>query len=143
MTVGRILAEKGREVFTIQPHRTLKETVQLLAARGIGAVVVADAAMTVLGILSERDVVRVLAEHGASALDNPVSAYMTPKVTTVSRDASIDELMETMTQGRFRHLPVVEDGRLVGIVSIGDVVKRHISAIDGERQALKEYIATA
>ena len=143
MTVARILAEKGREVFTTQPHRTLKEVIDLLAAKGVGAVVVADASMSVLGILSERDVVRVIAQHGAAALDDPVSSHMTPKVTTVTRDDTIDHLMETMTEGRFRHLPVVEDGRLIGIVSIGDVVKRHVSAIDSERQALREYIATA
>ncbi len=143
MTVGRILAEKGREVFTTQPHRTLKEVVELLAAKGVGAVVVSDASMSVLGILSERDVVRVIARDGAAALNAPVSNHMTPKVTTVTRDDTIDHVMETMTAGRFRHLPVVEDGRLIGIVSIGDVVKRHVSAIDSERQALREYISTA
>jgi CBS domain-containing protein len=143
MTIARILAEKGREVFTTQPHRTLGEVVSLLAEKGVGAVVVADASMSVLGILSERDVVRVIAEHGASALNDPVSRYMTPKVVTVTRDESIDHVMETMTEGRFRHVPVVEDGRLIGIISIGDVVKRHVTMLDSERQALREYIATA
>lgn len=143
MTVARILGEKGREVFTTQPHRTLKEVVELLAAKGVGAVVVADASMSVLGILSERDVVRVLAQHGAAALDDPVTRHMTPKVVTITRDTTIDQVMETMTQGRFRHAPVVEDGRLIGIVSIGDVVKRHVSALDSERQALREYITAA
>jgi len=143
MTVARILAEKGREVFTTQPHCTLKEVIDLLAEKGVGAVVVADASMTVLGILSERDVVRVVAQSGASALNDPVSRHMTAKVTTVPRDSTIDHVMQTMTEGRFRHLPVVEDGRLIGIVSIGDVVKRHVMALDSERQALREYIATA
>jgi len=143
MTVARILAEKGRDVVTTQPHCTLKEAVDLLAAKGVGAVVVSDAAMSVLGILSERDVVRVIAQNGAAALDHQVSRYMTPKVVTVTRADTVDHLMQTMTQGRFRHLPVVEDGRLIGIVSIGDVVKRHVDALDIERQALKEYIATA
>ena len=143
MTVARILAEKGRDVFTTQPHRTLREVIGMLAEKGVGAVVVADDSLAVLGILSERDVVRVVAQNGASALDEQVSRFMTPRVTTVTRDATIDQVMQTMTDGRFRHLPVVEDGRLIGIVSIGDVVKRHISAIDGERQALREYIATA
>ncbi len=143
MTVARILSEKGREVFTTQPHRTLKEVVDLLASKGVGAVVVADAAMSVLGILSERDVVRVMAQHGAAALDDPVSRHMTPKVITVTRDDTVDHVMQTMTEGRFRHLPVVEDGRLVGIISIGDVVKRHVNMIDSERQAMREYIATA
>ena len=143
MTVHRILAEKGRDVFTTQPHRTLREVIGMLAERGVGAIVVADDSMAVLGIISERDVVRVIARNGASALDDEVSRHMTPKVTTVTREATVDEVMQTMTEGRFRHLPVVEDGRLIGLVSIGDVVKRHISAIDGERQALREYIATA
>jgi CBS domain-containing protein len=143
MTVARILAEKGRDVFTTQPHRTLKEVIDLLAEKGVGAVVVADASMSVLGILSERDVVRVIAQHGAAALGDQVSRHMTPKVVTVTRDSTIDQVMETMTQGRFRHMPVVEDGRLIGIVSIGDVVKRHVSALDSERQALREYITAA
>ncbi len=143
MTVARILSEKGREVFTTQPHRTLREVIEMLADKGVGAAVVTDAAMNVLGILSERDVVRVIGRHGAAALDDQVSRHMTPKVITVTRDTTIDRMMETMTEGRFRHLPVVEDGRLIGIVSIGDVVKRHVSAIDSERRALREYIATA
>jgi CBS domain-containing protein len=143
MTVARILSEKGREVFTTQPHRTLKEVIDLLASKGVGAVVVSDASMSVLGILSERDVVRVIAQHGAAALDDQVSRHMTPKVITVTRGDTIDHVMQTMTEGRFRHLPVVEDGRLIGIVSIGDVVKRHVNMIDSERQALREYIATA
>jgi CBS domain-containing protein len=88
-------------------------------------------------------VVRVLAKHGAAALDDPVSRYMTSKVITVTRDDTIDHLMQTMTTGRFRHLPVVEDGRLIGLISIGDVVKRHVNALDSERQALREYITTA
>ena len=141
--VAHILADKGREVLTIQPHHTMKQVIELLADRGVGAVVVSDAQMSVLGILSERDVVRVLARSGAAVLTEPVSHYMTPKVTTVAEDDTIDHVMETMTTGRFRHLPVVENGRLVGIVSIGDVVKSHVSELDTERQALREYIATA
>jgi CBS domain-containing protein len=143
MTVARILADKGRDVFTTQPHRTMKEVVELLASKGVGAVVVSDASLSVLGILSERDVVRVIARQGASALEDQVSRHMTPKVVTVTRDDTIEHVMQTMTAGRFRHLPVVEEGRLIGIISIGDVVKRHVGAIDSERQALREYIATA
>ena len=142
-TVARILDEKGRDVFTTQPHRTLKEVIELLGDKGVGAVVVSDASLSVLGIVSERDVVRVIAKHGASALDDPVSRYMTSKVITVTRDDTIDHLMQTMTTGRFRHLPVVQDGRLIGLISIGDVVKRHVNALDSERQALREYITTA
>ena len=114
-----------------------------MASKGVGAAVVADAQLNVLGILSERDVVRVLAHHGAEALGEPVSHFMTAKVTTVTLEDTIDHAMQIMTAGRFRHLPVVEDGRLIGIVSIGDVVKHHVTALDSERRALREYIATA
>jgi len=142
MTVARILAEKGRDVLTTQPHRTLKEVAAQLASRGVGAVVVSDAAQAVLGIVSERDVVRAIGSGPASVLEEPVSRHMTAKVTTVDESASIDQVMGLMTEGRFRHLPVVEGGRLVGIVSIGDVVKRHVNALDSERRALRDYIAT-
>jgi CBS domain-containing protein len=143
MTVARILDEKGRDVFTTQPYRTLKEVIELLAEKGVGAVVVSDASRSVLGILSERDITRAIAKHGAFALEDSVSRHMTPKVVTVTGEDTIDYVMETMTTGRFRHLPVVENGHLVGIISIGDVVKRHVNALDSERQALREYIATA
>ena len=142
-TVARILDDKGRDVFTTRPHYTLKDVIELLAAKGVGAAVVSDAAQSVLGILSERDVVRVIARHGAAALNDPVSRYMTPKVVTVTRDDTIEHVMQTMTEGRFRHVPVVDGARLIGIVSIGDVVKRHVNTLDSERQALREYIATA
>jgi len=112
-------------------------------ARGVGAVVVSDASHAVLGIHSERDIVRAIGAGSSSVLEEPVSRYMTAKVTTVNENASIDRVMELMTAGRFRHLPVVEDGRLVGIVSIGDVVKRHVNAIESEQRALRDYIATA
>ena len=143
MTVARILADKGRDVLTTQPHRTVKEVAAQLASRGVGAVVVSDAAHAVLGIVSERDIVRAIGAGSSSVLEEPVSRYMTAKVTTVNENASIDRVMELMTAGRFRHLPVVEDGRLVGIVSIGDVVKRHVNAIESEQRALRDYIATA
>jgi CBS domain-containing protein len=121
----------------------MKEAIDLLGAKGVGAVVVTDAQRSVLGILSERDIVRVISQHGSEALSEPVSRFMTPRVTTVTPTDTIDHLMQTMTEGRFRHLPVVEHGKLTGLVSIGDVVKRHVTALDIERQALKEYIATA
>jgi CBS domain-containing protein len=143
MNVARILADKGRDVLTTQPHRTVKEVAAQLASRGVGAVVVSDATHAVLGIVSERDIVRAIGAGATSVLEEPVSRYMTAKVTTVDESASIDRVMELMTEGRFRHLPVVENGRLVGIVSIGDVVKRHVNAIDSERRALRDYIATA
>ena len=143
MTVANILRDKGRDVVTTQAHRTLAETIALLADRKVGAVVVADAERRVLGILSERDVVRALATGGAGALSEPVSRHMTAHVETVDEGATIDSVMTTMTTRRFRHLPVVDHNRLSGIISIGDVVKRHVDALDGERRALQEYIATA
>jgi len=143
MTVARILKEKGRDVLTTQPHRTLQEVAAVLGVRGFGAVVVADAAGHVLGILSERDIVRAVGELGAESLSDPVSKHMTARVSTVSEETTINDVMQTMTNGRFRHMPVVEDGRLVGIVSIGDIVKRHVNELHSEREALREYIATA
>ncbi|MDJ1159389.1 CBS domain-containing protein [Chelatococcus sp. SYSU_G07232] len=143
MTVAHILATKGRDVVTIQPHRTLAEAARLLAERRIGAVVVAGADRTVLGILSERDIVRMLAAHGASVLDDPVSRHMTSKVMMCSPSSDINEVMGMMTEGRFRHLPVIEDGKLAGIVSIGDVVKHRLAEIEAEHRAMREYITMA
>jgi CBS domain-containing protein len=143
MSVAQILAAKGSEVVTTQPHRTLMEAVELLASKGIGAVVVADAAKNVLGILSERDIMRAIGATGASALTEAVSRHMTAKVFTVTEDTAIDSVMETMTNGRFRHVPVVANGKLVGLVSIGDVVKHHVNEIETEHRALRDYIATA
>ncbi len=143
MSVGRILAEKGHEVQTIQPHRTLAEAAHVLAERRIGAAVVTGADGAVLGILSERDIVRALAETGPDALNEPVSRRMTAKVTTCNEAMGIEAAMEMMTTGKFRHLPVVHDGRLSGIISIGDVVKRHIEKIEAETKAMRDYIAMA
>ena len=143
MSVARILAEKGGSVVTVPPHRTVDEAIHLLAEKRIGALIVGDTAGRVIGILSERDVMRALACDGAGALDQPISRYMTTKVVTCTRRASVEDVMETMTEGRFRHLPVVEDGRLVGVVSIGDVVKRRIAAVEAEHQAMRDYITMA
>jgi CBS domain-containing protein len=143
MTVARILAEKGSSVVTVPPHRTIDEAIHMLAEKQIGALVVGDAGGRVIGILSERDVMRALASEGASALDRPISHYMTAKVVTCTRRASIEDVMETMTEGRFRHLPVVEDGHLVGVVSIGDVVKRRIATVEAEHRAMRDYITMA
>jgi CBS domain-containing protein len=143
MTVARILSQKGRTVVTVQPHRTLAEAVSMLAEKGIGALVVSDAGQSVLGIVSERDIIRAIDRHGAAALDSPVSRIMTARVVTCTRESAIEEVMELMTEGRFRHVPVVEDDRLVGLVSIGDVVKHRIASVEAEQQALREYIATA
>jgi CBS domain-containing protein len=143
MTVAKILAEKGREVQTIQPHRTLAEAARILAEKRIGAAVVTGADGAVLGILSERDIVRALSEAGPAALEEPVSRRMTARVTSCGETMTIDTAMEIMTVGKFRHLPVVENGRLTGIVSIGDVVKRHIEKIEAETKAMRDYIAMA
>jgi CBS domain-containing protein len=143
MNVSQILRYKGREVVTAAPHYPLRDVAELLDTRKVGAVVVADASGAVLGILSERDIVRAVAAAGATALAEPISKHMTAHPTTVGEDADIDELMHTMTHGRFRHLPVVEGGRLVGIVSIGDVVKHHVDALHRERDQLRDYIASA
>jgi CBS domain-containing protein len=143
MTVARIIATKGRDVVTTQPHRTLKEVADVLAARGIGAVVVTDVRGTVHGILSERDIVRAIGRGGAAALDDAISVHMTSRVITTTEDESVHATMEKMTNGRFRHVPVVKDGKLAGIVSIGDVVKYRLAAIEHEHLALREYIATA
>ena len=143
MTVARILAAKGGDVVTIQPHRTIAEASRLLADRRIGAVVVAGADGEPRGIISERDIVRAVADHGAAALDAPVTRHMTSRLITSSRHETVGHVMRLMTEGRFRHVPVVEGGRLVGIISIGDVVKTHIEEIETEHRALREYIATA
>ena len=143
MNVAYILSEKGREVLIAAPHNTLQEAAEMLGRRRVGALVVSDASGAVLGILSERDVVRALGHHGPDVLGQPVSQHMTAHPTTVGEEADLDEVMQTMTDGRFRHLPVVQNGRLAGIVSIGDVVKRHLDELHHERDSLREYIATA
>jgi CBS domain-containing protein len=143
MTVRAILSRKGRDVTTIAPTATLSEAVSLLAERRIGAVVVTGPDNRVAGILSERDIVRALSERGPHALDDNVAGLMTRKVMTCADAETIAEIMERMTAGKFRHLPVVEQGRLAGIISIGDVVKFRLEEIEGESNALREYIATA
>ncbi|MFC7396554.1 CBS domain-containing protein [Chelatococcus sp. GCM10030263] len=143
MTVDHILAVKGRDVITIPPHRTLDEAVKLLAEKHIGALVVAGADRRVLGIITERDIVRVLARRGAAAFGESVSAHMTGNVRTCHGGFLVNDVMEIMTLGKFRHVPVVEDEVLVGIISIGDVVKHRLAEVEREHQVLREYIATA
>ena len=143
MNVAHVLGNKGHQVVSVQPHRTLAETTRMLAEKRIGAVVVMGAAEELLGILSERDIVRALGTDGAAALDRPVSKIMTAKVVTCRSQTSVDELMEIMTAGRFRHVPVVEDGRVIGIVSIGDVVKHRVAEIEAESKMMRDYIAMA
>ena len=143
MTVRTILSRKGSDVFTIAPTASLSEAIKLLGERRIGAAVVTGADNRVAGILSERDIVRVIGERGAAALDDNVGAVMTRKVITCTEVDTIAFIMERMTAGKFRHLPVVDQGRLVGVISIGDVVKFRVEEIERETNALREYIATA
>ena len=143
MNVAQILSVKGRDVVTAQPDRTLAEALHTLAGKGIGAIVITGADGGVLGILSERDIVRAFAKDGAAAFEHPVSRHMTAKVVTTHDEATIDDVMAKMTSGRFRHIPVVQHGALAGLISIGDVVKHRLAEIETEHRALREYIATA
>jgi CBS domain-containing protein len=143
MTVKAILSRKGKDVLTIEPTATLAAAVKLLTDRRIGAVVITGADRQVIGILSERDIVRAFAASGPAALDQEVGQVMTRKVMTCDEAETVASLMERMTQGKFRHLPVVERGRLAGIVSIGDVVKYRLEEVEKESTAMREYILTA
>jgi CBS domain-containing protein len=141
MQVKHILRNKGRDVVTMDGDAMLSEAARLLSRRRIGALVVMDGNGVVAGILSERDIVRAVAESSVAALGQSISRHMTRAVSICSESDTVDDLMETMTHGRFRHMPVVEDGRLCGIVSIGDVVKTCIEETTREAQSLREYIA--
>ena len=141
MQVETILQSKGRTVHTVSTTSTIAEAVDMLNSKKIGAVVVTDG-RRVAGILSERDVVRHLGKDWAGLASRPVSDVMTSNVISVGRSASVDDLMESMTAHRIRHMPIVEAGELIGIVSIGDVVKRKIEETEQEANALKEYIAS-
>lgn len=143
MKVSDILAGKGREVVVIEPTANLQTAAKLLASRKIGAVVILGAGGRIAGILSERDIVRALAERGASALESPVGQTMTREVMTCSEDDTCAEIMERMTTRKFRHLPVVTDSKMVGLVSIGDVVKQRVEEIERETEAMRDYIQTA
>jgi CBS domain-containing protein len=141
MQVENILQSKGRAVITVTAGSTIAEAVELLNAQKIGAVVVVDG-KKVVGILSERDVVRHLGKDWGALASRPVSDVMTKAVVSVSRFATVADVMERMTEKRIRHMPIVDNGELVGIVSIGDVVKRKIEETEQEATALKEYIAS-
>lgn len=143
MHVAKILEVKGVEVVTLTPDSTLTDATQLLAKRRIGTVVITAGDDRILGILSERDIVRAVAAHGTGALESKVSSYMTREVKTTSREEPLHSIAERMTAGRFRHMPVVDQGRLVGIVSIGDVVKLRLEQMEAEASAMREYIASA
>ncbi len=140
MHVSGVLEGKGSDVATIGPEQTLASAATELSKRKIGALVVVGADGSVVGILSERDIVAAIGTQGASALDRPLSEVMTVDVITCSRTATMEQLMNAMTEQRIRHLPVVESGALIGIVSIGDVVKRRVSEMQDEAKALGDYI---
>jgi len=140
MNVAAILGQKGRAVTTTSPATTLLEVAKKLAAKRIGAIVIVGARGTVAGIISERDIMRCLSLHGPDCLSRPVSESMTREVISCQEDDTLDDLMAMMTERRFRHLPVITDGALVGIVSIGDVVKHHVAEVTMEATAMREYI---
>lgn len=143
MTVATILSRKGKNVVSIEPGATLASAAKLLAERRIGAVIVLGAGGRIAGILSERDIVKAVAAHGAAALDHTVGQEMTREVITCVASDPLDSIMERMTIGKFRHVPVVESMRLIGIVSIGDVVKERVAAMESETTAMRDYIQTA
>jgi CBS domain-containing protein len=142
MTVRSILDSKGHQVLSVEPDAKLATAVKILGEKKIGAVLVISQGR-MEGILSERDIVRVLAERGAPVLDEPVSNVMTRKVVSCRQSDTVAGLMEMMTLGKFRHLPVVEDGNVVGLISIGDIVKRRVQEYETEQEALQNYIKTA
>jgi CBS domain-containing protein len=143
MTVKRILSEKGSNVVTISPTTSLADATKLLAERRIGAVVVTGADSRVIGIVSERDIVRTLASRGAAALGVSLTDVMTRNVVSCESSATVSAIMEQMTAGKFRHIPVIDGEKLVGIISIGDVVKLRLQEMEREQAALKDYIQTA
>jgi CBS domain-containing protein len=140
MFVSDILAQKGGLVFTVTPGTTVAQAAQHLSTRRIGSVLVMDGTNTIAGIVSERDVVRAMARHGAGALDLEVRQVMTRDVVTCHPDDPIERIMGLMTAGRFRHLPVEDRGELIGLISIGDVVKARLEETQHETEALKAYI---
>ncbi|MEE9315377.1 MAG: CBS domain-containing protein [Rhizobiaceae bacterium] len=142
MSVAEILANKGHDVITAKASDTLETVSKTLAEKKIGAVMVLKDNGDVCGISSERDIVRLIAKHGASALGKNISDCMTKNIISCDESDSINQAMEKMTQGRFRHLPIMKNGKLVGIISIGDVVKRKIEQVERDAEELKRYIAT-
>ena len=142
MQISQLLRRKGREVATIDGSESVRTALAVLAEKGIGALVVSSDGRRIDGIISERDVARGLHSHGAGLLAEPVSSVMTAQVHTCRPDASVHDLAQTMTDHRVRHVPVVEDDALIGIVSIGDVVKARLDELEEERKQLVDYIQT-
>ena len=142
MRINSILNDKGDDVATVSPETTVAEALTSLADHGVGALVVSGDGSTVAGIISERDIVRALAVQGADTLDHPVRRLMTETVITCTRQDTVDSQMANMTEQRVRHVPVVEDEVLTGIISIGDVVKHRVGELESETRHLKDYITT-
>lgn len=143
MTVGTILSAKGRDVVTTKAGASLNAAAKLLAEKRIGALVILGVDHRIVGILSERDIVRAIAQRGAAALDDFVSTAMTRDVMTCKETETIAGIMDRMTAGRFRHLPVINQERLVGMISIGDVVKYRVHEMERDASQMREYILTA
>jgi CBS domain-containing protein len=142
MTVAAVLAAKGRDVVTIEPSASLAAAATLLAEKRIGAVLILGADRRIVGILSERDIVRAIGERGADVLDEPVSVAMTRKVSICNETELVSSIMERMSAGKFRHMPVVDQGQPVGMISIGDVVKHRLQAMERDSVAMHDYILT-
>lgn len=140
MLVSQLLSTKGRQVFTVMPDERLSSIAALLHTRRVGAFVVNDRAGHVVGIISERDIIRAIATHGAASLDQTVGDFMTPDVIFANLHETVEALLNRMTDRRIRHLPVMEGVRLAGIVSIGDLVKARIAVTEHEAQTLRDYI---
>ena len=143
MTIAAILRHKGHDIARVRPTATVKEVADRLASKRIGAILVMDAADQLLGILSERDIVRAIPAHGVRALDMTAAQLMTQVLHTTTPETTVAEAMEQMTHRRVRHLPVLDHGRLVGVVSIGDIVKARIDQQTQEVDSLKAYVAGA
>ncbi|MEM7620897.1 MAG: CBS domain-containing protein [Pseudomonadota bacterium] len=143
MTVARILKEKGRNVITVQETMSLLEVSEILTQNKIGSTVVTNVNEEIVGIVSERDIVRTLGQEGLDALSKPISYCMTSEVVTCFETATIDEVMAIMSQRRFRHMPVLENNKLAGIISIGDVVKIKIAETEREAAAMRSYITAS
>jgi len=141
MTVANILKVKGRAIYSVRPEQTLMDASRVLAERRVGAVVATDDESHVLGILSERDIIRALVAHGPGALEQPVGDFMTKSVRTVTEATPVVAVMDMMTKGRFRHVPVVDGDRCVAVISIVDIVKHRVQEIEFEHEALHSYIA--
>lgn len=142
MSVAALLTNKSGSVLTVSPTTPVCDAAKLLAENRIGAVIVTEQNDHVAGILSERDIVRGLASHGAAVMTQPVSDLMTAPVETCTRSETVDDIMQRMSDGRFRHMPVTEGAKLVGVVSIGDVVKHRINELQHEKDAMRDYIMT-